>query len=54
MALPVMLAAPVLFVIGVVFTYFIVLPAAVDFLQGYNSTYFNTSSRPSPCTRSRC
>ena len=39
-ALPVMLAAPVLFIVGVVFTYFIVLPAAIDFLQGYNSNQF--------------
>ncbi|MGZ4174756.1 MAG: twin-arginine translocase subunit TatC, partial [Solirubrobacteraceae bacterium] len=33
-ATPVIIAAPVLFVIGVLFTYFIVLPAAVKFLQG--------------------
>jgi sec-independent protein translocase protein TatC len=39
-ALPVMLAAPVLFVIGVVFTYLIVLPPAVRFLQGYNTGQF--------------
>ncbi|MDQ6835342.1 MAG: twin-arginine translocase subunit TatC [Actinomycetota bacterium] len=39
-ALPVMLAAPVLFVIGVVFTYLIVLPPAVRFLQGYNADQF--------------
>jgi sec-independent protein translocase protein TatC len=40
-ALPVMLAAPFLFLIGVVFTYFVVLPAAIDFLQGYNANQFN-------------
>ena len=37
-ALPVMLAAPVLFLVGVVFAYFVVLPPAVHFLQGYNSS----------------
>jgi sec-independent protein translocase protein TatC len=40
-AVPVMLAAPVLFVIGAVFAYFVVLPPAVHFLQGYNSSEFN-------------
>jgi sec-independent protein translocase protein TatC len=39
-ALPAMIAAPMLFVAGVVFTYFAVLPPAVHFLQGYNSTHF--------------
>jgi sec-independent protein translocase protein TatC len=39
-AVPAMVAAPVLFVVGVVFTYFAVLPPAVHFLQGYNSTHF--------------
>jgi sec-independent protein translocase protein TatC len=39
-ALPAMLAAPILFIAGVVFTYFAVLPPAVHFLQGYNSTHF--------------
>jgi sec-independent protein translocase protein TatC len=41
MALPVMLAAPVLFVMGVVFAYLVVLPPAVRFLQGYNSGNFD-------------
>ncbi len=40
-AVPVMVAAPFLFVAGVVFTYFVVLPAAVHFLQGYNSDKFD-------------
>jgi sec-independent protein translocase protein TatC len=40
-AVPVMLMAPILFLIGVVFTYFVVLPPAVHFLQGYNSSQFN-------------
>jgi sec-independent protein translocase protein TatC len=39
-AVPVMLVAPALFVLGVVFCYLIVLPPAVHFLQGYNSTKF--------------
>jgi sec-independent protein translocase protein TatC len=39
-AIPAMLAAPVLFIAGAVFTYFEVLPPAVHFLQGYNSSEF--------------
>ena len=39
-ATPTMLAAPLLFVAGAVFTYFAVLPPAVHFLQGYNDTQF--------------
>ena len=39
-AIPAMLAAPVLFITGAVFTYFMVLPPAVHFLQGYNSSDF--------------
>ncbi len=38
--IPSMLAAPGLFIAGVVFTYFEVLPPAVHFLQGYNSSDF--------------
>ena len=40
-AFPVMLVAPVLFMLGVVFAYFVVLPPAVRFLQGYNSQSFD-------------
>ena len=47
-AFPIMIAAPVLFTIGVVFTYFIVLPAAIHFLQGYNSQYFNALVQAKP------
>lgn len=36
-----MLAIPVLFVIGVTFGYFVVLPAAVRFFQNFNSGEFN-------------
>jgi sec-independent protein translocase protein TatC len=47
-ALPVMLAAPVLFVIGVVFTYLVVLTPAVHFLQGYNSGQFQALVQAKP------
>ena len=40
-AVPVMLAAPVLFLTGVAFAYFVVLPPAVHFLQGYNAQNFD-------------
>jgi sec-independent protein translocase protein TatC len=40
-ALPVMAVAPALFLTGVAFAYFIVLPPAVHFLQGYNSEQFD-------------
>jgi sec-independent protein translocase protein TatC len=39
-ALPVMGVAPALFLLGVVFCYLVVLPPAVHFLQGYNSSKF--------------
>jgi sec-independent protein translocase protein TatC len=47
-ALPILIAAPILFVIGVVFTYLVVLPAAIRFLQGYNSNYFNALVQAKP------
>ena len=40
-AIPVMVAAPLLFLTGVGFAYFVVLPPAVHFLQGYNSQNFD-------------
>lgn len=40
-ALPLMLAVPFLFVSGVVFAYFLVLPAAVDFLQNFNDDNYD-------------
>jgi sec-independent protein translocase protein TatC len=40
-ALPALMMVPALFVAGVVFGYFIVLPAAVHFLQNFNSGSFN-------------
>jgi sec-independent protein translocase protein TatC len=39
-ATPTVLAAPLLFLMGAVFTYFAVLPPAVHFLQGYNASEF--------------
>jgi sec-independent protein translocase protein TatC len=47
-ALPIMLAAPILFLIGVAFTYLVILPAAVRFLQGYNSSEFNALVQAKP------
>jgi sec-independent protein translocase protein TatC len=40
-ALPMMLSIPFLFIAGVVFGYLVVLPAAVKFLQNFNSDQFN-------------
>jgi sec-independent protein translocase protein TatC len=40
-ATPLMLAIPFLFIAGVTFGYFIVLPAAVRFFQNFNSGQFN-------------
>ena len=39
-ATPTVLAAPLLFLTGAVFTFFAVLPPAVHFLQGYNASEF--------------
>jgi sec-independent protein translocase protein TatC len=40
-ATPLMMAIPFLFVVGVLFGYFVVLPAAVRFFQNFNSGEFN-------------
>jgi sec-independent protein translocase protein TatC len=40
-AVPLMAMIPVLFIIGVAFGYFVVLPAAVRFLQNFNADQFN-------------
>jgi sec-independent protein translocase protein TatC len=40
-ARPLILIAPALFIAGAIFTYFMVLPPAVHFLQGYNSNEFD-------------
>jgi sec-independent protein translocase protein TatC len=44
-ALPLMLLAPVLFIAGVAFAYFVVMPPAVKFLLGFNDTQFNVQVR---------
>ncbi len=43
--LPIMLMAPFLFLAGLAFGYFAVLPAAVKFLLGFNDTQFNVQVR---------
>ena len=43
--LPVLVLAPILFLAGVAFAYFIVMPAAVKFLLGFNDSQFNTQVR---------
>ena len=45
---PILIFAPVLFFAGIVFTYVIVLPAAIKFLQGYNSSNFNSLIQAQP------
>lgn len=44
-AFPLLLLVPFLFVAGVVFCYFIVLPPALDFLLGFNTDDFNIQLR---------
>ncbi|HEU5142514.1 MAG TPA: twin-arginine translocase subunit TatC [Solirubrobacterales bacterium] len=43
--LPILLLAPLLFVAGVAFSYFVVLPPATEFLLGFNDTEFNVQVR---------
>ena len=45
---PILVAAPALFFAGVVFSYVIVLPAAIKFLQGYNSSHFQSFVQAGP------
>jgi sec-independent protein translocase protein TatC len=47
-ARPFMIFAPLLFFAGVVFTYIIVLPAAIKFLQGYNASQFQALVQAQP------
>ena len=44
-ALPILLMIPFLFVAGVVFCYFVVLPPAIKFLLNFNASEFNTQVR---------
>lgn len=43
--LPVLLLAPLLFLAGLAFAYFVVMPAAVKFLLGFNESQFNIQVR---------
>jgi sec-independent protein translocase protein TatC len=43
--LPMLVTVPLLFVAGVVFAYFVVLPPALTFLLGFNSNEFNIEVR---------
>ncbi len=44
-ALPIMLLAPLLFGVGILFAYFVVMPAAVKFLLNFNDSQFNVQVR---------
>jgi sec-independent protein translocase protein TatC len=44
-ALPIMLLFPFLFIAGIAFAYFAVMPAAIKFLLGFNDTQFNVQVR---------
>jgi sec-independent protein translocase protein TatC len=50
-ALPLLCAVPFLFAIGVLFGYFVVLPAAVRFFQNFNSGEFNVLVQAGPYYR---
>ena len=43
--LPILLLAPLLFLAGVAFAYFVVMPAAVKFLLNFNDSQFNVQVR---------
>jgi Tat protein translocase TatC len=43
--MPLLVAAPILFLVGVAFAYFVVMPAAVKFLLNFNAGEFNTQLR---------
>lgn len=47
LVLPLLLSVPVLFIGGAAFGYFIVMPAALDFLLGFNADNFNIELRGS-------
>jgi sec-independent protein translocase protein TatC len=44
-ALPLLLMVPFLFIAGAVFAYFVIVPAALNFLLNFNDTQFNTQIR---------
>ncbi len=43
--LPLLFAIPLLFVLGVVFAYFVIMPAAINFLLNFGGNNFNTELR---------
>jgi sec-independent protein translocase protein TatC len=45
--LPLLMMIPFLFIAGVVFAYYVVMPAALSFLLGFNADDFNTQVRAS-------
>ncbi len=45
LSLPILIFAPVLFLAGVAFSYFVVMPAAVKFLLNFNDNQFNVQVR---------
>jgi sec-independent protein translocase protein TatC len=47
-AMPLLVSIPFLFVIGVAFGYFVVLPAALRFFQNFNSSEFNVLVQAAP------
>ena len=47
LVLPFLLSVPVLFIGGAAFAYFVVMPAALDFLLGFNQDEFNVQLRGS-------
>jgi Sec-independent protein secretion pathway component TatC len=47
-AMPLLVTIPFLFVIGVAFGYFVVLPAALRFFQNFNSSEFNVLVQAAP------
>ena len=47
-AMPLLVAIPFLFVLGVAFGYFVVLPAALRFFQNFNSSEFNVLVQAAP------
>jgi sec-independent protein translocase protein TatC len=47
LVLPFLLSVPFLFIGGAVFAYFVVMPAALDFLLGFNADEFNIQVRGS-------
>src|SRR5579875_672671 len=47
-AMPIIITAPLLFFAGIVFTYIVVLPPAMRFLQGYNSSHYQAFVQARP------